>query len=395
MGTPRKKRRSDYDYDQIADDTRDQIESDSKRKGFGGSGSIYKKGVEFTLFNPQSGEDYEIDIVPFVAGDNMPIDLETKKPMKKKGQWAYTFEFWWHVEIGPTESDRVICPEMTYGEPCPICEHRRELIADRSYNKREHGRSMMPKRRNLYNIICYVGKEEDKGVQLMNAAHFYFQKHIQKLASKAVRRRKSGKGSAKMDPFKNFADPSKNGVSIAWSIEKAVTKEDFDSWMGHSLENRDYDLEEALLDNALQLDQIVEVKSYGEIYELYYDEAYEEEDKRGRGRRRERDEEEEEEDRGSRRGRRRERDEEEEEEPRRGRGRRSRDEEEEEEPQIRRRGKGDRKGKRRGRDKEEEDIECPADAVFGKDYDQYEECDDCDFNRKCSEEYEANYEDVD
>ncbi len=269
----KKKSGKKYDYKKIAKQTKGQVTDSSERKGISGS-NIFKAGVEITFHKPAIDEDHTLDIVPFLAGNNMPIDMKTGEPMVAKGGWAYVYEYWSHRGVGPLENETVICLERTYKLPCPICEHRKELVAEKAFDSEKMG-ELLSKQRNLYNVVSYdTDKEEEKGVQLLDVSHFYFEKHISKLARKAVRRKRGSKLKS-ADPFKNFADPSDSGVSIEFSIEGAKTKNDFDTWMGHQLVERDYNLDAELMDAALQLDQIVEVLSYGELYKIYYDEDYE------------------------------------------------------------------------------------------------------------------------
>lgn len=360
----RKKKAADYDYDSIADETRGQVKESSERKGMSSAG-IFKSDIKATFYKPTADEDHTIDIVPFKAGDKMPVDMRTRKPMVRKGRWAYTYEYWAHRGIGPLENETVICPQRTYGKPCPICEHRKELIAEKTFDAKKMG-ELLCKQRNLYNVVCYdTDKEEDKGVQLFDVSNFYFEKHISKLATKTVRRKK-GRRLAKADPFKNFADPRESGVYIEWSIEGAKSKNDFDSWIGHQLIERDYSLDEEYLENALQLDQIVEVLDYKELYKLYYDEDYEDDDDDvsyvG----------EDEEDYGE------EKEEEEELE-----------EEEEEKPKRRRRKKINTRRRKKNV------SECPAGGVFGDDFDEFDDCDNCEIWDACDEKANEEEEEED
>ena len=273
MVKKKKRSKKKYDYKKIAKQTKGQVRDSSERKGISGGG-IFKSGISLNKFTPVVDEDHTVDIIPFQAGDNMSLDMKTGEPMAKEDDWGYTYEYHQHRGVGPLENETVICLERTFKKPCPICEHRKELIAEKTFDSEKMG-ELLCKRRNLYNIVCYdTDKEEEKGVQLMDVSNFYFEKHISKLASKVVRRKRGSKLKS-ADPFKNFADPSENGVSIEFSIEGAKTKNDFDSWMGHQLIERDYDLDQELLKTALQLDQIVEVLTYEELYKLYYDEDYE------------------------------------------------------------------------------------------------------------------------
>ena len=425
----KKAKKGKYDYKKIAGETRKGVKDSSERKGLGGN-SIYKSDVRFTKFSPIADEDHTIDIIPFQAGPDMGVDLEKHKKMAKEGQWFHTFEYWQHRGIGPLENQTVICPERTWETPCPICEHRRELMAEKAFDDEKMG-NLYAKRRNCYNVVCYDSdKEEEKGVQLMDVSFFYFEKHIAKLASKPTRRKRGSK-LKEIDPFKNFADPSGDGVSIEWSIEGAKSKKDFDTWMGHQLIGREYDLDEALLDAALQLDQIVEKLTYAELYEKYYDEKYseegEEEDEEVEGEEEDEEvegeeEEEEVEEEGNeddldtfdrselkqilkdqeidfkvyksteddeireaiRAARSEEKEEEEEEE-----------EEEEATPPPKSRKRPSAAAKKEKSSGKKKKVSCPQGGTFGASFEDYDECDDCKVWNPCEELFQDKYQEKD
>ena len=401
--TRKKKSKGKYDYKKIASQTKGQVKDSSERKGISGS-NIFKAGQEITFFKPAADEDHTIDIVPFIAGSNIAIDMKTGEPLVEEGDWAYTYEYWRHSGIGPLENETVICPERTYKTPCPICEHRRELSAEKAFDAKKMP-ELLSKQRNIYNIACYdTEKEEEKGAQVMDVAHFYFEKHISKLASKPVRRKRGSKLRS-ADPFKNFADPSDGGVSVEFSIEGAKTKNDFDTWMGHQLIERNYNIDAALMDAALQLDQVVEVLSYEELYKIYYDEDYEGDegrDERGRGAPEEEEEGEEEpepddtdelEDMDRRELKALLKEEEidftvykqtEDDEIRgvirEARGDEEREDEPEEEPEEE---EGKQTRRRRKPTGESKRQKCPAGGNFGDDYEEFDDCDDCDIWERC------------
>lgn len=426
MPTPKKKKKK-YDYKKIAKQTKEKVKASSKRKGSGG-GNVFKSEVKFTKFSPAKDEDHSIDIIPFECGDDMPWDFEKKRVVTAEGSWDYTFEYWRHSGIGPLENESIICVEKTWKEPCPICEHRRELIAEKAFDSEKMG-NLYSKRRNLYNLVCYdTEKEEERGVQLIDVTWHWFEKYISKLATKAVHRKRGSKLKV-ADPFKNLADPSENGVSIEWTIEGARTKNDFDDWMNHQLVQREYDLDEALLDAALQLDQIVEHLSYAELYERYYDEKYEaeEEEESGRRRKHSRDEDEEEveedepeeeeesddldgldrkelkailkeeeidfkvykstEDADLAEAIREARSEAEPEEP----DEEGEEGEEEEELKVRRRKKGGKSSKKKST-KSTKKRECPHGGTFGADFEEFDECDNCKLWASCDDKFQEEFQ---
>ena len=88
-----------------------------KQRAKGLGKNIIKGGMDIPLWKPGDGA-HIIDIIPYPAGKHDP-DL-------KEGEDNYTFEYYVHNNVGPNDQ-WYLCPAQTYGEPCPVCEHRDKL----------------------------------------------------------------------------------------------------------------------------------------------------------------------------------------------------------------------------------------------------------------------------
>ena len=218
--------------------------------------SILKSLDNIQLWRPGNGQ-HIIDIIPYNAGPNDGLN--------KEGTETYTYEAWVHRGIGPNDL-MYICPAETYNEDCPICEHRQAL--------RERGaddkvwKALFPKRRNLYNIVCYDANEQRKGVQVWEVPYFYGEKNILAIADNPQR----GGGSETI----NFPH-AEYGKSISFNIVPPVSREDFASYEGYKFLDRDYSIDEDYLDEAHTLDELVSVLDYDALSEIYYGDKTQEE----------------------------------------------------------------------------------------------------------------------
>jgi len=207
--------------------------------------NILTDGIAVPLWRPKDGA-HIVDIIPYDAGKY--------DPLVKKGDPTYTFEGWVHTRVGPNDV-MYLCPTEMENKPCPICEERQRL-RDKGVDK-EIWKKLFPKRRNLYNVICYDKGEEKKGIQIWDISYHYFEKQVL-----AIARKPSRHGGE--DKLINFADPI-NGRSITFTIEPAKSKEDYPSYIGHSFDERDYEIDEELLDAVIVLDENVHRPTYKEI----------------------------------------------------------------------------------------------------------------------------------
>lgn len=207
--------------------------------------NILKVEVDAVMARLRDGS-HILDLIPYNAGAHDPLTEE--------GDPTYGFEYWAHPNVGPNNA-MLLCPTEMYGDPCYICEHR-ERLRQKGADE-DKWKPLFPKRRNLYNIICYDRGEEKKGVQVWDISYHYFEKFILAISKKQSR---GGKKSKTI----NFAHPTK-GKSITFTIEPAKSKNDYPTYLGFTFDDRDYEIEEDTLDEAHVLDEIVHIPSEDEI----------------------------------------------------------------------------------------------------------------------------------
>ena len=226
-------------------------ESHEKMDDSGRFGNFFKKDENLRLWKCAEGE-HQIDIIPFEIGTNYPTH---NHPNIKPGNIAYWLDLWVHYGVGPNE-DSVVCPARNYGEACPICEHVNELRKAEEPDD-DLILNTIPKRRAIYNIVCMDSDaEEDKGVQIWDAAHWNMEKHIAKRAKKP---REGG--------FVAFAHPDE-GKQVFF--ERVGTGRTNTEYSNHQFLDRDYKISDKTLDQAHQLDMIINVLSYDELHDAFW-----------------------------------------------------------------------------------------------------------------------------
>lgn len=182
------------------------------------------------------------DIIPFIAERDFGVI--------KAGTAQYVLDVWAHTNIGPTK-DSVICPAATLGLPCPICEERSRLEA--SGAPQEAIKELKPKRRVVYNVWVHdtARVEENKGVQILEGAHFSFEKNIQAIARNPV-----------TGEFIFFADID-TGKSVAFTRTGTGAKDT--RYDGFMFVDRRAPIPDAIVAQSVALESYVEVLSYDEL----------------------------------------------------------------------------------------------------------------------------------
>lgn len=237
---------------------KESYESKDDKGGVTGSIFIKEKIPEgMSFWNAEMGE-HIIDILPFKAGKNHP----------KEKELAYVCDLWVHRNIGALR-DQFVCPARNFKKACPICEFiAKERLPEKEWNR------IRPYRRTVYLVWVHDQKEQEKekGAQIWEVAHWFFEKPVDEIAKK-----KRGGG------YVVFSDMD-TGKSISFTVAKSGSYEDADGvkrdsieFTGFSFEDREDSIPDEILDNLLcgegdnlSLDQIIHTPSYDEVSEAFH-----------------------------------------------------------------------------------------------------------------------------
>lgn len=215
------------------------------------------KKFDVTIQKPKH-EEHNFDIIPYRAGPNDPV--------MAKGKKTYTVEYRSHNNLGPNNESR-LCLAYHKGEPCPGCEKREEMKTEGV--DEDIYKAWYPRRRNLYNIVCYDAGEEDKGVQIKDVSYHQMEKFLIGLAKRSSRSKKK-KGVESFIPFPH----PKNGRTISCDVKskkiklpsgKRIPIKDF---VNHKFEERDYTISKKILEASIPLDKLFYFPTYEEMAKL-------------------------------------------------------------------------------------------------------------------------------
>ena len=223
-------------------------ESYKRKDDTGRFGSYIKDDIANPGWNCGEG-DHLLDIIPYAVGAN--------HPRLEEGAIDYVLDIWVHQNVGPNQ-DQYVCPARNYNKPCPICEYQEQLRKDPDFDE-DLVKSLNPKRRCVYNVVCYDGDEEKKGVQIWEVAHWFMERYLTPLAK-----------DPRTGELIPFCSPGKDGKSIAFT--RKGTGQQNTEYLGHKLVDRDYEIPDTDLDVAVQLDMAIEVVGYDELYKIFHGE---------------------------------------------------------------------------------------------------------------------------
>lgn len=199
-----------------------------------------------------SPAEHLIDILPYFAGNNVPISRYVRNA--PKGELEYRCELFIHRNVG-LDNAMVVCPNRSYERPCPICEQVSYLLKNGLEYEDEAVKSIIAKKQVIYNIMCYdTPEEENKGIQVWPIAHWNSEKNLDAIS------RKSTRGGAIC-----FSD-LEVGKSVAFVREGSDMTTRYG---GYRFVDRDYTYPDDLLEKTYVLDELFEVYSYEKIKEMF------------------------------------------------------------------------------------------------------------------------------
>lgn len=228
-----------------------QASYQSKDSDNGGKVGVFdwkKIDTEISFFSPVEGRN-RINIIPY--------EIKTKNhPLVKRGEFEvgdldYVLDFFVHRNVGPSESS-VVCLKNTFGKPCLICE---QFALLRKQGKEQEANELKPSRRVIYNVQDL--KEPEK-VKVFETSHFLFEKEL-------IDESRDEEGG-----FVDFADPT-DGKEIKFrcqEVQKGSIK--FKEFKSFSFEDRDEELDDDLLEQAISFDEVIRVPTYEEVEKILY-----------------------------------------------------------------------------------------------------------------------------
>ena len=230
----------------ISDSLKKRTKENHKNRNKGGITG--KKAVDIPddlRFKPEEGKN-KIDIIPYVvATDHHPQRDEGYK----KGEIDYVLDYFEHSYVGAT-GDSFLCLKKTFGLPCPICEEQQRMRASGKYDK-EDIKELNPSRRVLYNVIDK--NDEDKGIQLFPVSHFLFEKELLEEAEAAE------------DEIIIFADIEDGRTIFFRAVEDDSMDSSFLRYKSFKFYERDEELDENLIEQAISLDELLIIPTYEEV----------------------------------------------------------------------------------------------------------------------------------
>jgi len=216
----------------------------------------HKTGFENTAFEvPDDKKQFIIKTDKALRLDIIPYEVGKGNPYADEGELHYERTYYVHRGIG-VDSTSYICLNKTCGEACPICEFRAKLMKDPDADE-DLIRDLAPKERQLFNVIDT--KEKNKGVQIWDMSFHLFGKRLDAEI----------KNSDDDDGYENFAELEGGFILKCGVEEKSFSGRNFYEIVSINFKPRESDYDEDILSEVTCLDDILIIKDYDELKEIF------------------------------------------------------------------------------------------------------------------------------
>ena len=208
-----------------------------------------------------------LDILPYTVTDPNHPDRDDEYEIAIPGTLWYKRPYWVHRGIGPN-NETVLCLQ-SFGQKCPICEHRAGLLREGADWQDETVRALKNSMRNLYAVVPRGSKKFEETVHIWDMSQFLFQDKLNEEIQEN-------------DEYETFPDPEE-GFSLQIRFgESQLGTNRFAETSRIDFKSRS-PLPDSLLDEVPALDDILEQVSRETLEAIFFgglsqDEAEDDED---------------------------------------------------------------------------------------------------------------------
>lgn len=203
---------------------------------------------------------FVFDIIPFVVSEDFLVNEQTHRVLHRKDEYYYSIDYWVHTKCGPSNHN-ILCPRKSLGLPCPICEIADERKKEVEFGDKEkfkvHVKPFLPMHRHMYQIWVHdrAKEEENKGVQLLDMAHFSLEQNLLLIAKDP----ETGENI-------EFSWPGVEGKRICFMREGAGATNT--QYLGHKFIDRKEEIPDEIVNQAVPLNEYITIYTYDEISDI-------------------------------------------------------------------------------------------------------------------------------
>jgi hypothetical protein len=229
------------------------VSNNDKDKNVGSALSYLNLPKDVELFKIDEGVELVLlDIVPYIVSDPHHPCREEGSDIATPGTIWWRRPFAIHRGIG-ANNETVVCPS-SMGKKCPICEYQLKLFKDKGPT--DETKALRAKNRDLYIVIPIESKKHDEVPYIMDMARKNFQDILA--------------ADLKLKPKNElFFTPDEGKTAEVTFIWESLGDVNYPKARAFSFSPRQpYD--DTLLEQVPDLDKVLKIKTYDELYTMFY-----------------------------------------------------------------------------------------------------------------------------
>jgi hypothetical protein len=208
------------------------------------------KGVD--LVRIDKAQTLKMVILPYV------VPQGAHHPVARPGDMHYSRDYYVHRNFGASGKDFAICPKLTLGQRCPICEAIKTQLANGEIDK-DTAKKLGGAPRTLYNVWL---PETNKVILFDTSFHTFT-----RILNTTVAAKTAIPGREWID---YFADPAEGSVMYVTFIEKPLPSGKFYEAVSFEFDKHG-GVPAEVLQQAMPLDSLLAVDSYDELSARFWD----------------------------------------------------------------------------------------------------------------------------
>jgi hypothetical protein len=181
-----------------------------------------------------------------------------KHPVAKPGEQHYARDYYVHKDFGPSGKAQAVCPRLTFGKPCPICEAIQSQLQGGQINK-DQAKKLNAKQRTLFNVWT----PDDGKVLLFDTSYHTFTKTLYQIVGASV-------AIPGFEFADYFADAVEGSFIHATFVEKPLPSGPYRD-LAAALFTRHGGVPADVLAKVVALDNLLIVESYEALKAKFWD----------------------------------------------------------------------------------------------------------------------------
>ena len=211
------------------------------------------KGVKTFTFKKKPRSVF-LDIIPYEVTDEKHLDRYDPEERAIPGTLWYKRPFKVHWNVG-ADDQAVIC-RGTIKKKCPICEYVTEKL--KAGTDWDEMKDVMAKDRNLYAVMPLDSEEHEEEIHIWDISQYLFQNELNDQLEE----------NEDNGIFPDLEEGKTLEVKFKW---KTRGKSSFAETRDITFEDRDEAYDEAILEDVPNLDEVLEIMSYQEMHDLFFE----------------------------------------------------------------------------------------------------------------------------